>query len=190
MLHPGLIPGQLACQGGEGLRLGQGGGEDKEHEANRFFLSLPKQQLSACSSHSCTAPEPLPRRPQEGGLEGGTLGKKVDALLGSYQREGTLPAHPTSAPHILRCPEEPHAEPPLTPRPRASGRKTARLLSPGEHVWKRERVGRCPGPHSLPLFGCVVQEGKQRWVSKSPPHHGQCPQSCPGSWEWEGAWET
>lgn len=46
------------------------------------------------------------------------------------------------------CPEEPHAEPPLTPRPKALGLKIARLLSPGEPGKEREggQMPRLPLP--------------------------------------------
>lgn len=69
VLHPEPLSGQLACQGGQGLRLVMAG--NKEHEM-KVFLSLLEQQLSARCSYSC------PGGPRREGT-----GRNVDAVRGS-----------------------------------------------------------------------------------------------------------
>lgn len=98
----------------------------------------------------------------------------------------------SNPPAALR--NQPHAEPPLTPRPKAPGLKIARLLSPGEHTCRRGRGGWADS--QMPPSPAVVRQGFLRvrhWQgdgSPSPlPTKGSV---CKLLWlrEWRGAWET
>lgn len=95
VLHPGPLSGQLACQGGQGLRLVVAG--NKEHEM-RVFLTLLEQQLSAHCSYSC------PGGPRREGT-----GRNVDAGVAVRRMLARTVCRlfsclPTSAPLILQLP--------------------------------------------------------------------------------------
>lgn len=123
------------------------------------------QQLSACCSHFCAAPalEAPGERRGEWGSE-----KECGCLTWHLGGRRCLPCPPclpgpvcwlfghlpTQHFTFSSCSEEPQAEPPQTPRPRASGLKTARLLSPGEHAWRGGRGGGA-GAQAPSSLGCL-----------------------------------
>lgn len=150
-----------ACSRAGGLP-GRRGLKDKEHETGCSCPPHPSWssgcQPTAPILYTCCRNEhpllpfwlsPCPGGPRRNG-EGGHGGRMWVPYM-AVRRETapslpTLPAGSSAAclpQHLTfsRCPEEPYAEPLLTPRPRASGLKISRLLSPGKHTWRQGRGG-------------------------------------------------
>lgn len=158
--------------------MGRRGLEEGEHETGCSCpssprLTPPEQQLLACCSHSSAA---LSWRPQE--EWGGRMWVPDTAVR--RETSPSLPAPPAASSATCRlqhltsscCPEEPHAESPLTPRPRASGIRRARLLSPGKHTCRRGRCGwaAAQAPSSPAQWGgSVGKEEEDRSLGPSPP---------------------
>lgn len=164
---------------------------------SRAFLPRGEPQLSACCSNSCAAPA---RRP------GGGRWERMWMPYMAARREKCPPCPPrlpgqsagssaTCLPQRLTFPScpRPQAEPPFTPRPKASGLKTARLLSP-ESATGKEGAHRCPDSQPLCVWVCGVcvcvgRRGGEAGLLGPRPSWA-VPADCLGSCEGEGACET
>ena len=101
---PGLVPGQVAGQGGERSRI--------RNMKHRVPAPPHPSWSSSCQPAAHIPAQPPSWRPQEE-WGGRALRKNVGALHGSQEGDSALPAHPacwlfsslpTSAPHILPLP--------------------------------------------------------------------------------------
>ena len=185
MMHPRAYSGAGGLSGKRGFE--DGGGGDKEHE--RVFLPLLTPPGAAVVGPLSMFPcSPVLEAPggmeREGERECGCLTSQLGGSqhppspprLLALQLPACLPLHLTFA----RCLEEHDAELPLTPRPRTSGLKIARLLSPGKHTWSRGRGGRADvqaPPSPTVWVGSVGKRGEDDPL-KSLPHRRQDLQSC------------